>query len=88
MPKTSVEIETFHWKGQLRYKCPLKWSTGAPCQYDTYDVELLKKHMVSDHTRPNGLEVPVTPQSLADQPTQDFNKTPDPEFEFVKFKEI
>jgi hypothetical protein len=88
MPKTQVEIQTYYWKGQLRYKCPLKWpGSETPCEYDTYDQDQLKKHMVSDHKRPDGLNVEVKPQDLADQHQHHDDSPPNPEFEFVKFND-
>ena len=45
-----LEIETFTYAGQTRYKCPLVWESGKKCAYDTYDVGLLRDHMRTAHT--------------------------------------
>lgn len=45
------DIETFYWKGQLRYKCNRVWESGAPCEYDTHDLETLQIHVSKPHNR-------------------------------------
>ena len=87
------KIETFLWKGQLRYRCPLKWESGDPCAYDTYDQQLLREHMRNPHSR-TGKTSRESPQELiVDSPILDpkgepFKKTvPLPEeFRNLKFK--
>lgn len=63
-------IETFIWKGQTRYRCPGFWESGAKCEYDTGDRELMLKHIASPHLRtvPTGPGTPraVTPTTVAD----------------------
>lgn len=82
MPNTPVNIETFYWKGQLRYKCPLKWESGAQCEYDTYDQNVLRAHMASPHTRTVGLKIETQTDIQAGKT---FTKESDPEFESVRF---
>lgn len=58
------QIETFEWKGQVRYRCPLRWEGGnAPCQYDTADLEVLKQHMRMPHTH-SGEPVKVSVETV------------------------
>lgn len=42
-------IATFHWRGQLRYRCPLKWESGAECEYDSHSMQDLHSHMRTPH---------------------------------------
>lgn len=81
MPKT-VQIETFYWKGQARYKCPLHWESGAKCEYDSHDLAELRAHMSCGHTRTAGLKVESQPKSES----VDFS-THDSAFESARFKE-
>lgn len=78
----SVQIETFYWKGQLRYRCPLNWESGARCEFDTHDLVEMKKHIGTGHTRSAGLKTEIYPK---DSSEKDFTTTHDPEFENVKF---
>lgn len=48
-------IEVFYWRGQKRYRCPKKWAAGgAPCQFDTYSLDVLNRHMREVHGLPDG----------------------------------
>lgn len=47
----SDTIEQFYWKGQLRFRCPKQWESGAQCEYNTYDLEALHAHIASPHSR-------------------------------------
>jgi hypothetical protein len=53
-PKTGLRV--FHFRGQLRYRCPLKWESGDDCVYDTHDLEALKEHMSAPHNRTGKVE--------------------------------
>lgn len=44
-------FEIFTVQGQKRYRCPEKWESGARCKFDTYDLEYMRKHASSPHTR-------------------------------------
>ena len=46
---TDSEFETFHWKGQKRYRCPRAWENGAPCAFDHYDLEVVRQHAATPH---------------------------------------
>jgi len=47
-----ANIETFYWKGQKRYRCPLNWESGAKCSFNTPDRTALIEHMAKGgHTR-------------------------------------
>lgn len=47
-----ANIETFYWKGQKRYRCPLDWESGAKCAFNTPDHSALIEHMAKGgHTR-------------------------------------
>ena len=51
MPEHTDQTETFIWKGQTRYKCGGRWESGAPCEFDTHDMDLLAKHRAEPHMR-------------------------------------
>lgn len=55
----SEEFETFTWKGQKRYRCARKWESGAQCEYDTYDLNELRNHLMEPHNRAG--KIPVAP---------------------------
>ncbi len=63
MPDTP-EIETFIWKGQTRYRCPLNWESGAPCSFDTHEMLALVDHMRGPHTR----EAHLQPKPVSTRP--------------------
>lgn len=44
-------LEFFLWKGQKRWKCPLKWEGGAACSFDSYDLGAMRDHMTIPHTQ-------------------------------------
>jgi len=44
------QLETFLWRGQLRYKCPAMVGPDTPCEFDSYSANLILKHMQSTHT--------------------------------------
>lgn len=76
-PEIPVGVETFHWKGQLRYRCPLFWESGAKCSYDTPDLNELKKHMVkSGHAAkveaPRIETLPITHADPLDSVSEEF----------------
>ncbi len=81
MANTSVKIETFLWKGQTRYKCPRIWEGGIKCDYDTYDLDLLRKHMMTGHVDALLLKIEQT----ANQVEKDYVTPTDLEFESAKF---
>jgi len=49
-PVTEDGYEIFYWKGQKRYRCPLRWESGARCEYDTYNLEYMREHVAGPHT--------------------------------------
>lgn len=49
-PNREGDIEIYYWCGQKRYRCPLKWESGAKCAYDTYDIDALREHISVPHT--------------------------------------
>lgn len=76
------EIETFTWRGQTRYKCPLNWESGAKCQYNTAAREELVQHMAKGgHTREahkNVVENTAPSAHITTEPVK-------PEFEKLQF---
>jgi hypothetical protein len=44
-------LPCFRWKNQLRYRCPRTWESGAACEYDTYDLAEMRKHIAAPHTQ-------------------------------------
>ena len=87
MAEQRIDIETFIWKGQTRYRCPLYWESGAKCMFDTHEVELLKAHMTKQgHSR----EVASAPRSAPTLPVSTESHTTvtptvDEEFKDVEF---
>lgn len=65
---TGLPFEVFHWKGQTRYKCPLSWDSGAPCAFDTFELNEMYKHLQEPHNRTGMTPRKVTklPSSLLD----------------------
>ena len=43
------KFESFDWAGQMRYKCNQRWPNGTSCEYDTYDLDLMKDHVKEVH---------------------------------------
>jgi hypothetical protein len=80
MSDTPVEIKSFYWKGQLRYECPMKWESGAQCEFNTHDLDNMKAHIRAGHSRIGGLK-----HEIKAQLEKDFNTNIDPQFEQVKF---
>lgn len=81
MEPEQTEFETFHWLGQLRYKCNRLWESGAHCEYDHHDLDQIRKHAASPHGRAV-INSPLT--STAPVP-QNVSEKPAPEFENIKF---
>ena len=88
--KAKPEIESFFWKGQKRYRCPLNWESGAKCHFDTNSLDELHKHMAKgNHQRlvvkdPNA-PIQVSALSHADEPPAELPV--DPEFEDLSFND-
>ena len=41
----------FFWKNQRRFRCPRTWESGTACEYDTYDLEAMRRHIREPHSR-------------------------------------
>jgi hypothetical protein len=55
MPEFEGEFEIFYVPGsggkpQKRYRCNRRWSTGAACAFDTYDLQTLLEHVSQPHS--------------------------------------
>lgn len=50
MSAPGSQFESFVWKGQTRYRCTQMWEGGSKCEYDTYDLAMLKEHIRGPHT--------------------------------------
>lgn len=87
--KAKTEIESFFWKGQKRYRCPLNWESGAKCHFDTNSLDELHKHMAKgNHQRlvvkdPNA-PIQVSALSHADEPPV---LPVDPQFEDLSYSD-
>jgi hypothetical protein len=64
MTDTEGEFEIYWWGGQKRYKCNQKWSTGDPCQFDTYDREALIRHISQPHSEVRQRKPPAVPPKV------------------------
>lgn len=86
---TKSGYEEFMFLGQLRYRCPLAWESSEPCAYDTYDLEVMHRHVREAHNRtgkPMKQHAP-TPSMLYDANGKPVTFGSQPCFENVEFKE-
>lgn len=85
--KLPDNVEMFLWKGQKRYRCPGHWESGAKCQYDTSDPNMLVKHMASPHLRavPTEAGTPPAPTAAPVPATVADTEAQAPEFKLARF---
>ena len=92
------DIETFLWRGQMRYKCPLHWESGTRCEFNTFSLDELRKHMAQGNHQvlvipdPNSAmpRISNTSQSDAIPPVAEAHTAPGriaPEFVDLQFSE-
>jgi hypothetical protein len=58
MPEYENGFEIYYWMGTKRYKCNQKWSTGAPCQFDSQDFDTVLEHSAQSHSETPKRRVP------------------------------
>ena len=86
------DFEEFFFMGQRRYKCNQVWESGAPCEYDHYDLREILHHIQEPHNRSGKVSERVKRQresQLVDSRGRNIIVTeePAPEFDGYKFKE-
>jgi hypothetical protein len=85
MPEPVPEgIETFHWRDQLRYRCPRMWEGGVRCAYDTHDLDALHAHIRTPHNYAGKAERGMD-DSLPKHETDAPSSEVPPELKDVKF---
>lgn len=84
MKPPAAPFEEFTWKGQKRYRCNRHWEGGAPCNFDTYSLDLMKRHSAEPHSFTGKTDKIVNnpPPKGPEPQTQ-----PRPEHKDVKFAE-
>ena len=85
------DFEEFFHMGQRRYKCNQVWESGAPCEYDTYDLRTLLEHVREPHNRSGKVSERVQRQResrILDPAGKNIVVTePAPEYGAFRFKE-
>lgn len=94
MTPDTHSFEMFLWKGQKRYRCSLKWESGAPCLFDTHDLEIMRTHVTKPHTADGKPKGKIQPRrSIVSEHLLDSTGSPyvyetgsDEEFQDLTFK--
>ncbi len=47
-------FSVFWWRGQKRYRCNHAWQDGSACAFDSYELDVVKRHSAEPHNSAQG----------------------------------